>query len=165
MATTTVTYLITDLRLHIGDIDPTAYQYLDSWLEVSLLSAVKALQKWWKFRYLVDTTTSEVYRNSAVVFNFSEPPVIETSDERPIILMASIIIKSGTLQNSAWSTASWKDAEISYSNLEASRMRQENIKSDWDELLDILKPPQKVLLRAKKSSLPGYKNNMWENSD
>jgi len=164
MGTTTVTYLVDELRLHLGDIDPASYQYLDAWLEVSLLTAVKSLQKWWKYRYLVDSSNL-VYRNSAVVFNFTEPPVIETSDERPIILMAAVIIKGGTLQNSAWNTGSWRDAEISYSNIEGSRLRQESLKADWDELLSILKPPQKVLLGAKKATLPGYKNNQWEVND
>lgn len=165
MATTTVTYLIDDLRLHLGDIDPTAYQYLDAWLEVALLAAVKSLQRWWNFRYLVNSS-NEVYRNtSATTFVLPEPPVIESSDERAIILMSSIIIKEGTLQNSAWTTSSWKDAEISYSNIEGSRMRQANLKADWDELTSILKVPQKKLIGSYKSSLPGYKNNQYEVKD
>lgn len=158
-------YLIDSLRLYLGDINPATYQYTDAWLRTSLVLAIKALQRWWNYKYLVDTSYN-VYRNTAVdKFLFPSPPIIENGDEEAIVLMAAIIIKEGTLQNSAWSVGSWKDAEISYSNIEASKLRDSSVKRDWDKLTAILKVPQKRLASALKGSLPGYKNNQWENSD
>jgi len=36
MATTTIDYLLPELRLHLGDIDPSTYRYASEWLEVAL---------------------------------------------------------------------------------------------------------------------------------
>jgi len=131
---------------------------MDEWLASALLMSVKALMSKWKSRYLV-TETNEVYRNTNQVFSQPEPPVIQNADERPIVLMASIIIKSGTAQNSAWTVASWRDREISYSNIEASRTRNSLLSNDWAEL-DSLFP--KRLAGAKKQGLPGWTNNVDE---
>ena len=89
MATTTVDYLLPELRLHLGDIDSTAYRYVDEWLEVALEMSIKSLGRWWNLKYLIDA--HNVSRNPNHTFIFAEPPVIETQDERPILLMASII--------------------------------------------------------------------------
>lgn len=159
--TTSLTYLIPDLRLHLGDITLGEYRYLDEWLEVALIGAVQALMPWWKFRYLINGS-DEVYRNSQVSFKLSEPPVIQVYDERPIILMSGIIIKSGTLENSAWSLGSWKDREISFSNIEGGRTRRANLQRDWDELTSMLTPPKSRLAGARKQSLPGYHNDPLE---
>lgn len=153
--------LLFELRLHLGDYDPTSYRYMDKWLVTSLLLAVKSLQKWWNYRYLVDFNTEDVYRNPNIVFEYAEPPVIQDSDVRPIILMASIIIKKGQLENSAWSTGSWRDNEISVSNIEGSRVRQTSLNDDWNELKDLLRPPQKKLAQAVKGRLPGYFSNEY----
>jgi len=161
LSTTTTDYLIQDLRLHLGDINPSSYRYTDEWLNIALLASIKSLGKWWNFKYLVDTS-NEVYRNPNTIFLFPEPPVIEVYDERIIILMASLIIKEGTLENNAWSTISWRDNEISFSNLEGSRSRQASISKDWDELTSLLTPPTKRLSRPIKGSLPGYKGNIYE---
>jgi len=161
MATTTVTYLLPTLRLHLGDIS-TPYQYLDEWVELSLVTSVETLQRWWNYKYLV-SDTDEVYRNpKSTVFLFPEPPVIQNSDERPIILMAGIIIKKGDLQNLSWNVGAWRDAEISYSNIEGSRGKQKGLQDDWDELTSLLTPPTKKLGYSKKQDLPGYKYNPYE---
>ena len=60
--------------------------------------------KWWNFKYLINDS-NEVYRNPNISFLFPEPPVIENSDERIIILMASIIIKGGSLEENSWNVA------------------------------------------------------------
>jgi hypothetical protein len=154
-------YLISLLRLHLGDIDSTSYRYLDEWLRTALALSIKSLQKRWGYRYMLDDDYN-VYRNTSITFNFSEPPIIEQGDEEPIILKASIILKSGMLENSSYSFGSWKDAEISYSNIESSRSRDNSLRRDIEMLDNILKPPQKRLAGTAKRSLPGYKDNRFE---
>jgi hypothetical protein len=157
---TNLDYLIMPLRLHLGDIDSTQYRYLDEWLRTALVMAVKNLERWWSYKYLLNYTTYNVYRNTqSTFFYFAEPPVVEVGDEYPIVLMASMIIKGGQLENSAWNTASWRDAEISYSNIEGSRARRESLEADRKALEEYLKPPQKRLALTKKNHLPGYKFN------
>lgn len=140
-----ISYLIPELRLKIGDINSSQYRYTDEWLDIALVGAVKALQRWWDYKYLVDSTNTVVSRNSAVTFNFDEPPVIQPSDERAVILMASIVIKEGSLENSSWNTNTWRDAEYYVSNVEGGRMKESSLGRDWDELMSLLKPPQKRL--------------------
>jgi hypothetical protein len=73
--------------------------------------------------------------------------------------MASILIKTGELENLSWNLGAWRDAEISYSNIEAGRRKDSSLVRDWKELTSILKPPQKRLASPGKSHLPGYINN------
>jgi len=161
MTTTTLTYLVSDLRLHLGDLDATSYRYLDEWLESALLASVKTLGSWWNFKYLVNVS-NEAYRNPYTTFLFPEPPVIENQDERPIILMSSVILKSGSLQDHSWDVGSWRDNELAYSNIEGSKDKVALLKMDWDELTTLLTPPNKVLSFSKKLSLPGYTKNIYE---
>lgn len=155
-------YLIENLRVHLWDIDPANYRYADEWLRTAIVHAIKNLQTWWNYKYLINETTYDSYRNTAIPFLFPEPPIIEQGDERPIVLMASIIIKEGTLENSAWTTGSWKDAEISYSNISGADLKQKSLAKDWEELTSLLKVPQKRLAGVTKGTLPGYLNNQWE---
>jgi hypothetical protein len=157
--TTTLDYLREPLRMHLGDSDSS--RYTDTWLDTALISSVEALQKWWDYKYLLDTNDN-AYRNPNHRYLFSEPPVIQDGDNRPIVLMASIIIKSGDLENMAWNLGSWRDAEISYSNIQSGRTKNNSLERDWRELTDILKPPQKRLSGAKKGHLPGYKDSPSE---
>lgn len=159
--TTNLDYIIDSLRLHLGDITPATYRYTDAWLRTALIMSVKALQRWWNYRYLIDTDYN-AYRNTNVTFLFALPPIIQDVDERPIVLMASIIIKEGSLENNSWAVGSWRDAEIAYSNIEGNKSKLESIAKDWKELTDTLKPPVKRLAQPKKGSLPGYKNNIYE---
>lgn len=138
-------YLIPILRLYLGDTDPTAYRYTDEWLDITLVNAVKSLQRWWNNKYFVDETNLIVSRNPDYLFTLEEPPLIQSMDETPLILMASIIIKSGILENSSWSTSTWRDAEYYVSNVEGGKMKQASVNADWDRLLMYLKPPQKRL--------------------
>lgn len=162
--TTTVdlSYLIPAFRLHIGDRDEE--RYTDEWLYTALVASVSTLQTWWNYRYLIDSD-NDAYRNSRVRFLHSSPPVIQNSDERPIILMASIIVKRGELENMSWNLGHWRDAEISYSNIEGGRTKRESLKQDWDELTSMLKPPQKSLAESQKGHLPGYLENPMERAD
>ncbi len=163
MATTTVTYLISELRTQLGDLDSTQYRYLDVWLESTLLGSVRTLQRWWNFRYLLNET-NEVYRNPLRPLDFMmiEPPVIQDSDVRPIILMASVIIKKGSLENYSWSLGSWRDAELAYSNLEGGRQKNDSLKQDWDELINLIPPPVKQIPFVRKMHLPGFTNNPYD---
>lgn len=140
-----IDYLILYLRLEIGDIDSSNYRYTDEWLDIALIQSVKSLQRWWLNRYLVDETNLVVSRNSVSTYVQAEPPVIDAADEMPIILMAAFIVKEGSLENSAWSTATWRDAEYYVSNVEGAKIRDANLKRTWDRLLMYLKPPQKRL--------------------
>jgi hypothetical protein len=140
-----LSYLIPVLRLELGDINPTSYRYTDEWLDTALVSSIVALQRWWNNKYLVDETYTVVSRNSDIIFTLSEPPVIQTPDETPVVLMASYIIQSGSLENSAWSIGTWRDAEYYVSNTDGGRIRDAGLKRTWDRLLMYLKPPQKRL--------------------
>jgi hypothetical protein len=163
MATVDPVYLVPYIRLAIGDIDSTAYRYTDTWVDVALEGSIIALSRWWNARYLLDSN-KDVYRNTYTpnVFTDLEPPVIQISDERPIILMSSIILLEGSLESSAWSIGSWKDNEISMSNIEQGRLRTDTLKRMWDELNSLIVPPTKRLAKARKQSLPGYMNNPIE---
>ena len=88
--------------------------------------------------------------------------MIENSDERIIILMASIIIKGGSLEENSWNVGSWRDAEIYYSSIESNRAKTVSLRRDMDELKDLITPPTRKLAGAKKGSLPGYLNNLYE---
>jgi len=159
MATVSLEFLRERLRLHIGDMDST--QYIDSWLNLALIVSVESLQTWWNYKYLLNDD-DEAYRNPEIRFLFDEPPVIERGDHKPIILMASIILKTGDLQSMSWSIGSWRDAEISYSNIQGGKAKDDLILGDWKELTSILKPPQKRLSAPGKKHLHGFKQNPYE---
>lgn len=156
---TDLDYLIPELRFRLGDTDSTAYQYLDSWLRVALVSALKALQRWWRVRYTIDETTYTVSRWSGSTFTADEPPVIQQSDEVVILAMASFLVKSGTLQNSAWTVGSWRDAEIAVSNIEGGRIRDASLLRDWKELELYLTPPSRRLMIPTRDTIPGAEEN------
>lgn len=164
MATVNLAYLIPQLRLKIGDLNPLAYRYTDASLLTSLEMSVSYLGRWMSFKYLLDPA-NEVYRNPAKssLFTFAEPPVIEMGDDQSIVLMAAYILLEGSLENSAWDAVSWRDAEIAYSNLEGSRSRNDNLKRLWAEIMATLTPPGSRLATPLKGHLPGYKfNNPYE---
>ena len=146
-----ISYLIPILRVKLWDI-AVPYRYLDEWLDVALVSAIKSLQRWWSNKYLVDSTNLVVSRNPEMAFTLAEPPVIETSDERIVVLMAAILVKEGTLESSAWSTSTWRDAEYYVSNIEGTKTRESGLKRDWDELLSLIKSPQRRLSSGARES-------------
>jgi len=164
--TTTVnlSYLLPRLRLHLGDINVAAYRHLDEWLQLALVVSVETLERWWNYKYLLNED-DDVYRNSTHRFLFPEPPVIERGDTKPILLMAGLIIKAGDLEELSWNVGAWRDAEISYSNIEASRRKDSTIERDWNELIGILKPPQKRLSSSRKGHLAGYRSNIFESGN
>jgi hypothetical protein len=157
---TNLDYLIDFVRVQVGDLTPP-YRYTDDMLRTTLVAAVQDLQRWWNNRYMLDSSYN-VYRNPNMEFLVPEPPIIQDADIKPIKLMASIIIKSGTLENMSYSFGSWRDAEVSYSNIEGGRQKDTSLQRDWDELYAIMLPPTKRLAGAIKGSLPGYLRNSWE---
>jgi hypothetical protein len=161
MAVVNLSYLIPRLRLHIGDINSTSYRHLDEWLRLALIASIESLQTWWNYKYLINEN-DDVYRNSTRRFLHPEPPVIERGDIKPVTLMAAIIIKTGDLENLSWNVGAWRDAEISYSNIEGSRRKDATLARDWQELTSILKPPQKRLASTRKGHLPGFTQSPYE---
>lgn len=160
-------YLIPELRLKIGDIS-SPYRYLDEWLELSLSLAVRSLQRFWKSKYLVDDDF-RVYRNSNTPEMFieeeKEGSVVEQRDEPIIVIMASIIVLEGSLENSAWSTGSWRDAEIAYSNIEQGKIKREVLVKLKEELDSYLLPPTRKLSGGIARRLQGYINYPEEFGD
>lgn len=165
-----LSYLIPQLRLRIGDLDGS--RYVDDWLNVALISAFNALQGWWDYKYKVNITYSgstiqdyKVSRYKTSLFQTEEPPVIEPSDEHATVLYASILVLGGYLEQNAWNLGSWRDNEISVSNIEGGRALREKLRSLWEELTSIYKPPSRKLARAKRTHLQGYIGNIYEHGD
>ncbi len=141
--------LMPALRLHLGDTDPSTYRYIDDWLHIALESAIKALQRWWGDKYIFVNTGEHLIRNPDYAgFIEDSPPIIQRRDERPIILMASILVKSGQLEANSWNVGSWRDAEIAVSNIETGRSKEFSVRLDWDELKLYVMPPTKRLSHA-----------------
>lgn len=151
---TDLDYLIPELRLKLYDVDPTNYRYLDSWLRVALVESLKALQRWWRIRYTIDDSYV-VARYANSTFSVDAPPVIMQADEEPIILMASILVKGGVLQNNSWDIGTWRDAEVYVSNIEGGRLKDSSLMADWDRLQLYLRPPTKRLFIGGRSTIPG----------
>lgn len=161
--TTNLYEFVERLRLHLGDVDESSYTYDDEWLRVSLISAVELLMPRWNFKYLLNDE-DDAYRNGSIGFLFPSPPVVERGDIWPIVLQASIIMKEGSLENLSWSLGAWRDAEISYSNLEGSRSKDRSIQRDIDALDSMLPKRGKRLASPVKGHLPGYLRNPYETS-
>jgi hypothetical protein len=141
-----VEYLLPTLRLRIGDIDETSYRYLDEWLLVSLIMALRSLERYWGSKYIV-TEGGYVTRNDEYLnFEFEESEgVIQRKDEDIIVIKAALIVLEGSLENSAWSIGSWRDAEIAVSNIESGRLRTETLRALKAELDSLIKAPTKRL--------------------
>ena len=159
---TDLDYLIDHLRLHIHDITEP-YEFSSVYLRTSLVYALKALGYRWNNRYLIDDSYA-VTRNTLTgyIFVFTEPPVIQPSDEIIIVLQASIMIKMGRNRSSAANVASWRDSEITYSNIAASRAMSEDLNNDIMWLNNLL--PIKRLFKGGRQALPGFESNIYEDT-
>jgi len=157
LASVAVDTLITDLRLRIGDIDSANYRYLDDWLYIALIAAVKNLERYWGSKYIVDSD-GYVTRNSEYAnFEFEESDgVIQRKDENIIIIMAALFVLEGSLESSAWSIGSWRDAEVAYSNIEAGKLRTATLRNLKEELNSLIKPPSKRLSSGSRRSILEY---------
>jgi len=153
--------LINFLRLHIGDTG-TSPTYSDEILHESLRYSIVSLGKRWNNKYYIDNNGVAQRNGNYSYFNFASPPVIERSDHRPIILQASIIIKSGQAHSGSGDAISFRDDEFSYDARDITRQRTASLERDIAELERLL--PIK-LAGAKKRRLIGYKNVSAEYSD
>lgn len=151
---TDVTYLIPQLRLKIGDITPASYRYLDEWLEVALSSAIRGLERYWGSKYKI-SDAGVVTRNADYTqFEFPESEgLIQKKDEDIIVIKAALITLEGSLENSAWTMGSWKDAEISYSNIQSGNIRGDTLKRLQAQLDALIKPPSKRLTRGYRATI------------
>jgi hypothetical protein len=142
-----VTFLIPDLRVQLGDLTEP-YRFSDDTIETALFTAIKILGRRWRYRYLIDEDDT-VTRNSSINFETTSP-TIEFADQGIIVLQAAIILKSSSAWESTWDIGSWRDDEVSYSNIQAAKSRDASIAQA--ELL---------LEKALKSRLhPGIVNSM-----
>ncbi len=154
MAPINIDYLIDQVRLEVGDLDPSKYRYLDEWITLSLIVAVRTLSRRWESKYKI-TNDGEIRRNvNTTTFEFTEAEegVVQQKDERLIVVQAALIMLEGSLESSAWNIGSWRDAELSVSNIESGKLRSDHISSLHHELDSILKPAGKRLMKSKKNS-------------
>jgi hypothetical protein len=153
----TIDYLIPFLRMRLGDINPDSYRYADEWLLNALIFGVKLSARYWNNRYMINEN-GVVTRGPNTTFLTDEASygTIEDRDEPVIVLLSTIVLLEGSLENSAYSITSWKDAEISFSNLESGRIRDSNLNRLYTELNMLVTAPTKKLARTIKGSLPGY---------
>jgi len=159
--TTTLAYLIPQFRRQLSDYT-TPYTYDDATLSGFLLDGVKALGHRWNNKYYVATVagvSNLIIRNgNSYLFDFSEPPVIQTQDERAIILQASVIIKSSTKWSESGSAVNWRDEEIAYSNVQSAKQRSSTLDDDVRELNELF--PIK-LAQSRSGRLYGWKRD-WQ---
>ena len=159
--TTTLAYLIPQLMRQLSDYT-VPYTYDDTALSGFLFDSIKALGHRWNNKYFVATVADVpdlIIRNeNSYLFEFSEPPVIQGQDERAIILQASIVIKSSTKWSESGSAATWRDEEISYSNVQSARQRSSTLDDDIKELNELF--PIK-LAQAKYGRSHGWTRD-WE---
>jgi hypothetical protein len=153
-STTDLDYLIEDLRVYLGDIDPTDYQFSRETLSDALLLALKTLGRRWRRKYKIDVEGNIVRNINKHRYEDSEPPVVLFNDEPLIVVQAAIIVKSAELKNHTWDLQSWKDDEISFSNLGAGRAARDVLKQDRELLEKLLNGK---LYGVARQSLPGFK--------
>jgi len=113
----------------------------DSNLAAYLADSVDALNWRWLRTYVVTITQPNTYNVS---------PEIAAKDKRAIILMASIIYKSGTM-----SLASFKDGDFAY---DPQQGRQNPLATDIAELDKMLPLANKRLGLAHSQPLRGFSN-------
>lgn len=179
-------FLLGSLRAHMGDVS-APYTFSDGLLRRALVDAVKSLTKRWQTRYTIvcsgiapqipllisgiDYSYWYVYRThtpGAWRFPVDEPPIILVEDERPIVLQAAITLKNGQLQKNALGFGSWRDDEISLSNIAGGDKLEQSIIRDRAELDSILPPRAEKLAHPRKQSLVGFSSavlNIYEGTN
>ena len=162
-STTNLDYLIDPLRVHLGDFT-VPYTYTDNELRTRIVYAVKTLMNRWNNKYLINNTTNNVSRNGNWKYLLASPPIIQHNDERPIILQASIDLKQARLSTNAATGGSWKDDEVSYSNVAGLESMKADLMKEVEELDGILGKARERLAQPKKHSLKGFENppNIYE---
>ena len=153
---TNIDYLIPATQMYVGDVSETTFAY--SLVRTALTYGVKALQKRWNNRYfvyvsgmMIDSThvmspdgiievstmpdEYDVFRNSYnQTFYSSAPPVVDQTDETPIILSAAIILRRVTLTSSVAAMGSWSTPDLSFSNIQGSKQVMNMLSEDQKAL-------------------------------
>lgn len=128
--------LLPELRLYLHDsIEP--YKFSDELLLQCLVSAIRLLGRRWNYRYIFEEDV--LVRNPKIRFKFPEPPLIMLGDDAIIIVQAAIILKSAVIYDVTWDIVSWRDDEISYSNIQSAKSRDDSLRRDLDLLETLLK--------------------------
>jgi hypothetical protein len=156
--------LIPYVRVKIGDFS-SPYRYESDWIRSAIRAASITLQQYLHNKYLLDEDTDDIIRNteySPWYYAESQSGVLEYQDKNLYIVMSAIIMLQGDLENNAWNLASWKDFEISYTNMESGRTQSKILDNLWNELYSLITPPTKRLAQPRKSSLPGFLRNRYE---
>ena len=122
----------------------TGGEYTDSFLAGYIADAVQALMFKWNRDYSVEFISPETYIIT---------PDVEQKDIRPIILMASIIYKMGTI-----GMASFTDGDFSYN---PHRGESSSVEMDRKELLGYI--PSIQLARPSVGQFLGFHN--WFNPE
>jgi hypothetical protein len=163
VTSTNLDYLLPFLRQRIGDITVGEYRYTDEWLQTALVAGVWELEGRWSRKYYIDENNN-IQRNTAEWgYEVASPPILQTQDATAVILQAAIIVLEGSLEDYAWHLGSWRDAEISYSNIQSGKTRDKNLDRFMEQLDKLLPlPKSKKLKSSLKGSLPGYKGNKHE---
>jgi hypothetical protein len=165
---TDLDYLIPSLRMHLGDTADGNYTYSDNFLSRALIIGFKLVQPRWNFRYLLsyDTATTHwsVTRNPNTTFVQPSPPVIMYADERPIVLAAAVSLRGGLIWTSGSQAVSWKDEEVSFSNISGAKLKEAAFIRDWEELHQLLPERRNRLAATTRQELPGFRNppNIYE---
>lgn len=172
VTTTNLAYLTDQVRMHVGDLTETTFS--DSIIYTALVSSVKFLQNRWGSRYFIyasgmfvsDTTINtpdgqatlstlpsenDVFRNPFVVFDSLQPPIVEQSDESPIVVGAAILLRRSVVNSSTAVFANWSTPDLSYSNVQSSKALTDAIREDMAYLDTFFK---RRLGKVIKSSLP-----------
>lgn len=63
-------------------------------------------------------------------FTFPEPPAIEQQDEAVIVVMAAILLRKTQLTSSADGLQSWSAGDLSYSNINSSKVLNQMLSDD-----------------------------------
>lgn len=142
---TTVTnldYLIPAVRMHVGDLTSTAFS--DTILRTALVYGMQSLGPRWNNRYFImlsgmaldDHTLStpagtitvdvipneyDAFRNTYQTFESEAPPVLEQTDQTPLLLSAAILVRKSALTSTISAFSAWSTPDLSYSNVQSSK--------------------------------------------
>ena len=139
---TNLDYLIPAVRMHVGDLTSTVFS--DSILRTALVYGVQSLGPRWNNRYLImmsgmmldDHTIStpvgnitvdvipneyDAFRNTYQTFASEDPPVLEQTDQTPLLLSAAMLVRRSALTSSMSAFSAWSTPDLSYSNVQSSK--------------------------------------------
>jgi hypothetical protein len=166
-STTDLDYLLPALRVHMWDTTEP-YTYSDDMLKRALLIGIKSLMPRWNSRYIPSYDAGadnwDVSRSTTDRFKHAAPPVIMYMDERPIVLAAAVAINGGLIYQVASNAVSWKDEEVSFSNITGAKLTEASVIRDIEELSRQVPDRRKRLAVPTKGELVGftYPPNVYE---